>query len=165
MPDEREPKSPWLPPRWFIRLAWSVHRGLYRLTRGRIGLWRPKRGRWGAMRLTTHGRRSGQPRSVILAYVHEGPDLVTLAMNGWGAGEPAWWLNLQADPDATVELADGTRLVRGRAAVGDERTRMWDRWRAMDANLDAFAARRPSQTAVVILEPRAAGADGAPPSA
>ena len=105
------------------------------------------------MRLTTTGRRSGRPRSVILGYVEDGPALVTLAMNGWGPGEPSWWLNLQADPAATVELADGSRPVHGRAAEGDERERLWERWRRMDANLDAFAARRPGETAVVILEP------------
>jgi hypothetical protein len=57
---------PWLPPRWFIRLAWRVHRGLYRVTGGRRGLWRPTGTKWGALRLTTTGRRSGQPRPVIL---------------------------------------------------------------------------------------------------
>src|SRR5262245_1180849 len=41
-------------------------------------------------------------RSVILGYVEDGPNLVTMAMNGWADGEPAWWLNLQAHPDATV---------------------------------------------------------------
>jgi hypothetical protein len=76
-------------------------------------------------------------------------------MNGWGDGEPAWWLNLQAHPDARVDLADGPRLVRGRAAVGAERSHLWARWREIDANLDAYAALRSSQTAVVILEPRA----------
>jgi deazaflavin-dependent oxidoreductase (nitroreductase family) len=155
MSDERESRSPRLPPRWFIRLAWSTHRGVYRVTGGRIGLWRPRAGRWGTLRLTTTGRRSGRPRSVLLGYVEDGPSLVTMAMNGWGDGEPAWWLNLQAHPDATVDLADGPRLVRGRAAVGAERSRLWERWRAIDANLDAYAARRSSQTAVVILEPRA----------
>jgi deazaflavin-dependent oxidoreductase (nitroreductase family) len=151
---DRKPRSPRLPPRWFIRLAWFVHRGLYRLTRGRIGLWRPKAGRWGALRLTTNGRRTGRQRSVILGYVEDGPALVTMAMNGWGEADPAWWLNLQAQPDASVELADGTRLVRGRAAVGAEHAQLWARWQAMDANLDAFAARRSRPTAVVILEPR-----------
>jgi F420H(2)-dependent quinone reductase len=155
MSDERKSRSPRLPPRWFIRLAWSVHRGLYRFTGGRIGLWRPKPGRWGALRLTTNGRRSGQPRSVILGYFEDGPNLVTMAMNGWGEGEPAWWLNLQAHPDARVDLAGGPRLVRGRAAVGTERSHLWARWREIDKNLDAYAALRSSQTAVVILEPRA----------
>jgi F420H(2)-dependent quinone reductase len=142
-----------LPPRWIIRLAWAVHRRLYTWTGGRAGLWRAKPGRWGAMRLTTTGRRSGRPRSVILGYVEDGPRLVTLAMNGWGPGEPAWWLNLQAHPGARVELADGTRPVQGRAATGEERERLWERWRAVDAQLDAFAARRPGETAVVILDP------------
>lgn len=144
-----------LPPRWFIRLAWRVHRGMYRCTGGRIGLWRPRKGRWGALRLTTNGRRSGRQRSVILGYLEDGPNLVTMAMNGWGDGEPAWWLNLQAHPDARADLAGGQRLVRARAAVGAERSRLWTRWREMDANLDAYAALRSSETAVVVLEPRA----------
>ncbi|MFD0278843.1 nitroreductase/quinone reductase family protein [Kitasatospora sp. NPDC127111] len=151
---ERRTKAPWLPPRWFIRLAWAVHRGVYRAFGGRVGLWRPKAKGWGTLRLTTTGRRTGQRRSVIVGYFEDGPNLVSLAMNGWGEGEPAWWLNLQAHPDADVELADGRRSVRARAATGEERTRLWARWRAIDANLDAFAALRPHETAVVVLAPR-----------
>jgi len=56
------------------------------------------------MRLTVMGRRTGRRRSVIVGYFEDGPNLVTLAMNGWGQGEPAWWLNLQAHPDAEVAL-------------------------------------------------------------
>jgi deazaflavin-dependent oxidoreductase (nitroreductase family) len=152
MSDERK-KSAGLPPRWFIRLFWSLHRALYRITGGRLGLRRAKANRWGMMRLTTIGRRTGQERSVILGYFDDGPNLVTMAMNGWAAAEPAWWLNLQAHPEATVALAGGRREVLGRAAEGDERSRLWDRWRELDTDLDAFAARRPEETAVVILEP------------
>lgn len=144
-----------LPPRWFIRTAWAVHRGLYRITGGRFGLRRVKGNRWGMMHLTTIGRRTGQKRQVILAYFEDGPNLVTIAMNGWGKAEPAWWLNLQAHPEVTVDLADGPRKVRGRAAEGEERDRLWDRWRYFDANLDEFAALRPGETAVVVLEPSA----------
>jgi hypothetical protein len=78
-----------------------------------------------------------------------------MAMNGWGAPEPAWWLNLQAHPKAVVELGRGVRReVIGRAAIGQERERLWQRWREVDKNLDGFAALRPSETAVVVLEPR-----------
>jgi deazaflavin-dependent oxidoreductase (nitroreductase family) len=70
------------------------------------------------MRLTTIGRRTGQERSVILGYFEDGPNLVTLAMSGWADGEPAWWLNLQAHPETSVDLIDGRRMVRGRAAEG-----------------------------------------------
>src|ERR687898_2402505 len=144
---ERRAKKPSLPPRWFIRLAWSVHRGVYRVLGGRVGLWRPRVKRWGTLRLTTTGRRSGRQRGVILGYFEDGPNLVSLAMNGWGAAEPAWWLNLQVHPEATVDLVDGHRRVRGRAATGDERSRLWARWREIDANLDSFAALRPTETA------------------
>jgi hypothetical protein len=90
-----EPKAkPRLPPRWSIRLAWFTHRRLYRLTGGRLGRWRPKPNGWGAMRLSTVGRRTGLERSVMVGYCEDGPNLVTMAMNGWGEGEPAWWLNL-----------------------------------------------------------------------
>ena len=105
------------------------------------------------LRLTTLGRRSGQARVAILGYYQDGADLVTLAMNGWADAEPAWWLNLQAHPEATVELIDGSRRITGRAAHGEERERLWERWRQIDKGLDRYAARRSMQTAVVILEP------------
>jgi F420H(2)-dependent quinone reductase len=145
--------SPRLPPGWFIRLAWVIHRGIYRLTGGRRGLWKPKAGKWGTIKLTTVGRRSGKEREAILGYVEDGPNLVTMAMNGWMEPEPARWLNLQAQPEARVELKGGSRLVRGRAAVGEERERLWQNWRAIDDKLDGYAKRRPTETAVVILEP------------
>ena len=147
--------TPRLPPRWFIRAAWFTHRRLYRLTGGHVGLWRPKPGKWGALRLRTLGRRSGLERSVMVGYFEDGPNFVTMAMNGWGEGEPAWWLNLQANPEASVDLRDGPLRVTGRAAAGEERERLWQRWREIDKNLDGYAAMRSTETAVVILEPRA----------
>jgi deazaflavin-dependent oxidoreductase (nitroreductase family) len=140
-------------PSWFIRAFWAAHRAAYRLTGGRVGLWRPKPGRWGTMLLTTIGRRTGEPRVAILGYYEDGPNLVTMAMNGWMAPEPAWWLNLQAHPETTVELAGERRAVRARAAQGDERARLWARWAEIDKDLEAYAAKRPHETAVVILEP------------
>ncbi|HYN68018.1 MAG TPA: nitroreductase/quinone reductase family protein [Ornithinibacter sp.] len=149
-------RPPRLPPRWFIRLFWQLHRALFRVTGGRLGLWRPAK-RWGTLRLTTTGRRTGQPRHVILGYLEDGPNLVTLAMNGWDPAEPAWWLNLQADPLADAEL-DGSRVrVTARAAEGEERARLWARWGEIDKDLDAYATRRPSGTAVVVLEPHVPG--------
>jgi F420H(2)-dependent quinone reductase len=148
-----QPASPGLPPPWVRRVAWVIHRAIYRATGGRRGLWRPKPGKWGTMRLTTVGRRSGRERSAILGYFEDGPNLVTMAMNGWMEPEPAWWLNLQANPLTHVQLRDGSRQVRGRAAVGDEHDRLWARWAEIDADLAGYATRRPRGTAVVILEP------------
>lgn len=114
------------------------------------------------MRITTIGRRSGQRRVAMVGYYPDGANLVTLAMNGWGKGEPAWWLNLQASPSTTVDLPDGPRKVRARAATGAERDRLW----AMFADypgwgddIDALAARRSRATAVVVFEPDREGGD------
>jgi len=56
------------PPRWFIVLFWHTHRALVRVTRGRVGLWRPKPNGWGALWLTTTGRCTGQPRQALVGY-------------------------------------------------------------------------------------------------
>jgi deazaflavin-dependent oxidoreductase (nitroreductase family) len=140
-------------PRWFIRAFWLAHRAAYRVTGGRLGLWRARPGKWGAMRLTTVGRRTGRERSAILGYYEDGPNLVTLAMNGWGEAEPAWWLNLQAHPDATVDRPGGRRAVRARAAEGEERVRLWQGWKDVGDDVDAYATLRSHETAVVVLEP------------
>jgi hypothetical protein len=77
-----------------------------------------------------------------------------MAMNGWGAAEPAWWLNLQADPNALVVTRNWRGRVLARPAMGDERDRLWARWSEIDTGLEGFAALRPSPTAVVVLEPQ-----------
>jgi deazaflavin-dependent oxidoreductase (nitroreductase family) len=107
------------------------------------------------MRMTAIGRTSGQERSVILGYLEDGDDLVVVAMNGWDEGQPAWWLNLQANPDASVRLADGeVRPVRASVAVGEERDRLWQRWIEVDADHGYYAARRETETPVVVFSPR-----------
>jgi deazaflavin-dependent oxidoreductase (nitroreductase family) len=149
-------KAPFLPPRWFIRSFWAAQRAAYAVTGGRFGLRTATPDRWGMMRLRTVGRHSGKERTAILGYFEDGPDLVTMAMNGWAESEPAWWLNLQAHPVATVDLPGGSRPVHARAASQDERPRLWARWGRYDKDLDAFAALRSRETAVVILSPQPA---------
>ena len=148
-------RPPRVPPPWFVHVAWRVHRVLHRLSGGRF-LWTPanKRG-WGALRLTTVGRTSGREREVIVGYLEDGPDLVLLAMNGWDEGDPAWWRNLQAHPDAVVRLAgQQPRPVRAAQVTGEERERLWRRWAAVEPQLDGHAARRSTETPVITLAPR-----------
>jgi deazaflavin-dependent oxidoreductase (nitroreductase family) len=152
-------QEPQLPPRLLIRAVWYGQRAVYRLTRGRIGLAAPEAGKsFGMLSLETVGRRTGKSRVAIVGYYPDGDNLVTLAMNGWGEAEPAWWLNLQANPEATVRLPDGRIPVRARPATGNERDRLWRRFidfPGWGVDLDGLAARRPMETAVVVLEPRA----------
>lgn len=144
-------------PHWLIRTIWLVHRRAYAITGGRFGLRAPTAHRWGMLRLTTVGRRTGQTRVAILGFIEDGPNIVVPAMNGWMDPEPAWWLNLQAHPEASISLPDGqTRDVMARAAEGRECERLW---RALvdlgtAAYTDANAATRSRETAIVIFEPR-----------
>jgi deazaflavin-dependent oxidoreductase (nitroreductase family) len=141
-----------------LRTFWTLHRAVFRITGGRIGLQRPERGgKFGMLRIHTIGRRTGKERITMLGYFEDGENLVTLAMNGWGKSEPAWWLNLQADPAATVQLPDGMRTVRARAATGAERDRLWATFAdypGWGSDIGALASHRPSQTAVVVFEPQ-----------
>jgi F420H(2)-dependent quinone reductase len=149
-------KAPPNVPRWLVRTIWFAHRGLYRVTRGRIGLRPATSNQWGMLRLRTVGRQTGKARVAIVGYIADGPNLVTPAMNGWAQPEPAWWLNLQANPEATVELLDGPRNVTARAAIGEERARLWKRFVDLGSSAftDASAALRSNETALVIFEPR-----------
>ena len=149
-------KPPYVP-RWLVRTIWIVHRAVYSITGGRVGLRPSTDAQWGMLRLTSKGRRSGKTRVAIVGYLVDGPNVVVPAMNGWADPEPAWWLNLQANPHTTVELPDGSsRAVTARAARGDERQRLWAKFLALGSSAfsDATAATRSRETAIVVLEPR-----------
>ena len=158
------PRPPRRLPHWLIRAFGTAHHAFYRLTGGRLGLSRPRPDRWGTMCLTTIGRHTGKERSAMLGYFEDGPNVVALAVNAWADAEPAWWLNLQAHPDARVELPGGPRPVRAHAAEGEERARLWAQWRDLGdrsgetlmADIDRYLTRLSREPAVVVLEPRAA---------
>jgi deazaflavin-dependent oxidoreductase (nitroreductase family) len=106
------------------------------------------------MHLTTIGRKTGRAREVIVAYLEDGPNVTGLAMNGWDEGHPAWWLNLEARPEAVIRLPHARpRRVRARLATGDERERLWQRWLSIEPEDEAFARRRTVETPVVVFEP------------
>ncbi len=148
--------KPVIVPRWLVRTIWFVHRAAYSITRGRFGLRPSTDTQWGMLRLTSVGRRTSKARIAIVGYIVDGPNLVVPAMNGWADPEPAWWLNLQANPNASVELPHGRADVTARAAVGEERDRLWARFVGLGSSAfnDASAALRSRETALVVLEPR-----------
>ena len=156
--DQKPAPKPVIVPRWIVRTIWKAHRAMFSATRGRLGLRDARPGQWGMLRLTTVGRRTGQTRVAIIGFIEDGPNLVTPAMNGWADPEPAWWLNLQANPEATVELTSGVRRVVARAADPQERARLWQRYLELGSSAfnDASAALRSRETALVLLEPRPA---------
>ena len=103
--------------------------------------------------LTTTGRRSGRPRTVPLVYAPDGDDLVVVASRGGMGTHPAWYLNLVADPGATVQVGGSTMRVRARDATEAERERLWPTLTAAYPHFDAYQLRTSRSIPVVILSP------------
>ncbi|GAA2021700.1 nitroreductase/quinone reductase family protein [Agromyces tropicus] len=137
--------------RWLARLS-GLHRWVIRMTRGRLG-WRI--GGMTTVELHTTGRRSGRPRSAILsAPIIEPGRVVLVASKGGADHHPAWYLNLDADPDVVVELRDGTRRMRARTATRDERAALWPRVTAVYSGYAHYQERTRREIPIVICEPR-----------
>src|ERR1700730_6203410 len=104
----------------------TFHRGLLKISGGRLG-WRA--GRMPVLELTTTGRQSGQPRTVILTSpVQDGDAIVIVASRGGDDHHPAWFLNLRDDPDVKVAFAGQPKqTMRARVATPEERAALWPR--------------------------------------
>src|SRR5919204_94844 len=112
-------------PRWLARRITRFHGFLLRRTRGRfVGRNLVFAPRQRVLALTTSGRKSGQRRTTALGYLRDGEDFAVVASNSGLDSAPAWWLNLQANPEAEVD-AEGERLrVRAREASPEEEERL-----------------------------------------
>ena len=106
-----------IPPRWFYRVLWAVDSTVSRVSGGRVTMPNASRGRLGTLFLRTVGRSSGQPRRNGLYYIEDGANLVVVASNIGDERDPAWWRNLEAHPDAEVEIGSEVRPVRARRAT------------------------------------------------
>ena len=141
-------------PRPVLRALWFLHRGLRRVSGGRLGTRVARDDQIGTLFLHTVGRKSGQPRVNGVFYLVEGSDLVVVASNAGAESAPAWWLNLQTQPDAQVEIAGQRRPIHARHASADEATRLWPRLDAANPDFVAYRASAHRSIPIVILEPR-----------
>ena len=103
--------------------------------------------------LTTVGRKSGKKRVVPLAFVRDGEDYVVAASNGGSDWEPAWWLNLQASPQATIEVDKTELTVTGSAVADVDRDRLWKRLSDQLDSYDGYQSKVSRQIALVRLTP------------
>jgi F420H(2)-dependent quinone reductase len=124
---------------------------LYRLTRGRL---LGRVGRAPVLLITTTGRRSGQARTAPVVYLADGDRWVVIGSNAGNARPPAWALNLEAKPDAEVQVQGMRRTVRARIAEGDERDQLWRRMNDQYAGFDDYRDRTQRRINVFVLEPR-----------
>jgi deazaflavin-dependent oxidoreductase (nitroreductase family) len=127
-----------------------THAAVYRATGGRIG---HRLGSVENVLLTTTGRRTGQARTIPLTTLPDGDRLVLIASNGGAAEHPAWYLNLSADPEVTVQRGNDTRRYRARTADPQERAALWPRVVEMYAGYARYQDRTEREIPVVICEP------------
>jgi deazaflavin-dependent oxidoreductase (nitroreductase family) len=128
-----------------------IHAAVYRASRGRllgsIGKGMP------VLLLTTTGRKSGRRRTTPLLYLEDGGRYAVVASVGGAPQHPAWYLNLRADPRATVEIGGRTRAVRAETAGPEERARLWRAATAMYPGYDTYQARTSREIPIVTLTP------------
>jgi F420H(2)-dependent quinone reductase len=133
-----------------LRRLMGVHTQVYRLTNGMIGHRFP-----GAppMLLLDHvGAKSGAKRTTPLLYVDDDPDVVLVASKGGHPRNPAWYHNLRANPDTTVQIGSERRRVRARVATPEERERLWPKAVATYSGYRDYQQRTEREIPLVILE-------------
>jgi deazaflavin-dependent oxidoreductase (nitroreductase family) len=145
--------------RW-VSVRWTrLHVRLLRLTKGRLRFGFFLGGKMPVLALTTTGRKSGEQRSSVVAYLRHGDAYAVVASNAGANRPPAWWLNLQADPTADVDV-EGKRLhVRARVAEGDEREQLWRRFADANESYERYRGYTERELPVVVLD-RVSKSDG-----
>ena len=132
-----------------LRMAWRLHRWLYRLSGGRIGT---RVGPWSALLLVTRGRKSGERRTVGLNYLTDDGRVVVVGSHAGEDRHPAWWLNLLADPRAEVQIGAARYPVTAHELEGTDRDRMWARVVETDPSYAEYQRRTTRRIPVVSLE-------------
>jgi deazaflavin-dependent oxidoreductase (nitroreductase family) len=133
-----------------LKIGWWIHRTVYRLSGGRIG--RRMNG-FEVLLLTTTGRKTGRPRSVALQSVEHGRGWAVIASYAGEDRDPAWRLNLLAEPVADVRVRSRVARVRARDAEGAERDELWARFVAVDDAYEEYERRTSRVLPVIVLEP------------
>jgi deazaflavin-dependent oxidoreductase (nitroreductase family) len=102
--------------------------------------------------LFTTGRKSGEQRSHALIFEDWADAYLVVASKGGTDAPPAWFLNLQADPDAEIQIKGDRFPVRARVASDDEKPRMWDAMTAVWPDYDDYQKKTDRVIPVVVLE-------------
>jgi len=107
------------------------------------------------------GAKSGEARTSPLIYGVDGENLIIIASKGGYPKHPAWYHNLMAHPDATVQVGSERRAVHARVAAGEERDRLWVLMVGVYRDYDSYQSRAEREIPVVVLEPRGSRSEGA----
>ena len=136
------------------RLAWKLgsgaHAGVYRATGGKLF---GRMGKSPILLLNTVGRKSGKKRTSPLLYAMDGEDFVIIASKGGASAHPAWYLNLRANPEATVEIGDREVQVEAEVADPEDKTRLWQKMVEMYPAYDTYQEKTEREIPLLVLRP------------
>jgi len=130
----------------------TIHRGLLKISFGKVG-W--SAGKMPVLELTTIGRKSGRPRSVMLTSPHQiGETIVVVASRGGDDHHPAWFLNLRDNPAVKVKYKGGDeQSMTARVATAEERAEIWPKVTAKYKNYAGYQEKTEREIPLVMLEP------------
>lgn len=142
-----------MPSDGMLKIMNSAHRVLLKASFGKVG-W--KMGPMPVLELTTTGRKSGQPRTVMLTSpVQQGDDLVIVASKGGEDTHPAWYLNLRDQPDVEVSLAGKpAKPYTARVLPDDERDALWPQVERTYKGYAGYQKKTDRKIPLVRLSPR-----------
>jgi F420H(2)-dependent quinone reductase len=135
-----------------LRRLMAAHAVLYRATGGVIGHRVP--GFAPSLLLDHVGAKSGKKRTSPLVYGVDGENLILVASKGGFPKNPAWFHNLMAHPDTTVQVGSRRRPVHARLATAEERDRLWALMVGVYGGYEDYRRRTDRQIPLVVLEPR-----------
>jgi deazaflavin-dependent oxidoreductase (nitroreductase family) len=138
------------PARLALKLGSGVHTGVYRATGGKLF---GRMGNGPILLLNTTGRKTGRKRTSPLLYVMDGEDFVIIASKGGAPTHPAWYLNLKANPDATVEVGDRAVRVRAEEAYQEKKARLWQKMVEMYPTYDDYQVKTKREIPLLVLHP------------
>ena len=139
-----------VPARLAMKLGSVAHAGLYRATGGKLF---GRMGKSPILLLNTVGRKTGKKRTSPLLYVMDGEDFIVIASKGGAPTHPAWYLNLRANPEATVEIGDREVHVEAEVADPKEKARLWQKMVEMYPTYDDYQRKTEREIPLLVLHP------------
>ncbi len=134
----------------YAKIAYKLQTFLYRFTNGALG---GKTEGVPVLLLTTTGRKSGQARTTPLLYMEDGTNYVVVASSAAQPRNPSWWLNLEKNADALIQIGSEKKAVRATRADKNEKKRLWPGLTAMYRGFQVYQDHVERDIPVVILTP------------
>jgi F420H(2)-dependent quinone reductase len=139
-----------VPAKLALKLGSGAHAGVYRATGGKLF---GRMGKSPILLLNTVGRKTGRKRTSPLLYVMDGEDFVVIASKGGAPTHPAWYLNLMANPEATVEIGDREVRVEAEVADPEDKPRLWQKMVEMYPTYDDYQRKTEREIPLLVLRP------------